>query len=30
VAPPVHRAADGPVIDAKTKGHVYTEAGVRP
>jgi hypothetical protein len=29
-APPGHRAADRPVIDAKTKGHVYAEAGVRP
>jgi len=30
VALPVHRAADRPVIDAKTKGHVYAEVGVRP
>ena len=27
---PGHRAADGPVIAAKTKGHVCTEVGARP
>jgi hypothetical protein len=30
VTPPVHRAADGSVVDAETKSHVCTGAGARP
>jgi hypothetical protein len=30
VAPPVHSAADRPIVDAETKSHVCTEAGARP